>query len=133
MRSEEFFERGCGREEFLLGQLFKGLRSEDSVQPGEGMLIPRKSVWFAMTGREKAREVLVAFAREAEEGELRKGESLQREIFERCSDDGADAAFERGVMSAGGTIKAHVIDDAERSVSEFRCTRDEILGQTGSA
>ena len=97
------------------------------------MFLPRKSVWFTVTGREKAREILVAFAREAEEGKLGDGEPLKREIFERGPDDGANAAFERGVMGACGSVKAHVIDDAERSVTELSRTRDKILRQTGSA
>ena len=35
------------------------------------------------------------------------GEPLKREIFERGPDDGANAAFERGVMGACGSVKAH--------------------------
>ncbi len=66
-----------------------------------------------MAGREKAGEVLIAFAGEAEDGELGNGESLQREAFQSGADNGSNAVFLCSVMSTGGTVESHVIDEAD--------------------
>lgn len=135
MGAEEFFERDGRGEEFLSGQFGKRLGCENGMKARKRMFFPVLGVGCAMTAGDELREVLVALSGLAEDGELgdREGFPREREGFQGRADDGADAMFLCGVVGAGGTVEAHVIDEADGFVPKFGGASKEIFRKAGTA